>query len=129
MPTIAALPATWDDTIVRGDTFPRQFKLPGNYESADFIITARVGTADPFLELTDGGGGVVPVWDADEEIPEVPGVTGWTTVTITVSAADTLTLDTGNQGRWQIRSVLAGVTRTWFEGSLAVTEGAIDVGS
>lgn len=118
--TLAVLPIEWNEVIIRGDDWVRTYKVPGDYDSAGWIVRARVGGATPFIDLDQTD--MTITYDSGEEID---GVTGWTTVTFDVPFAETVALPLTRAGNWSIRSSKGGIQKTWFAGSIEVQQTAL----
>ena len=108
------MPADYDIKIYQGDTWTLQLYLTGDYSSAThkFTLQANLGAASNALQLTLGSG-ITAVYDA---------VAQKTLVTITMSSANSESLNPDTIYAYDYETTLSGVVLTWLSGSFTLTE-------
>lgn len=104
------MPATLNLDIYQGDTYTLSFTVAGDYTAhAMRMDIASTFAATPILALTNASG-IAAAYSAPD-----------TTVTITIDAAQTLTLSPTTTYVYDFQLALAGVVNTWFAGTVGVT--------
>ena len=108
------MPANYDIKVYQGDSYTLSFTMNGDYTSQTFSMGVAASlTAAPTLSLSEGAGGIGKAYS---------GVTGLTTITVSITSAQTASLSSSTIYSYDLQMAVGTNVTTLLFGSFTLTE-------
>ena len=108
------MPANYDIKVYQGDTYTFSFTMNGDFTGRTFSMgIAPSLTSVPTISLSEGAGGIGKTYS---------GVTGLTTITVSITATQTGSLSSSTIYSYDLQMTLGAEVTTLLVGSFTLTE-------